>query len=59
MSLTALTDAYGKGPEHAERMRGCARIVQLMLWTWSGTLTMFCCGSELNWFIRADVLLHG
>jgi hypothetical protein len=28
MALTALTDAYGKGPDHAERMRGCARIVQ-------------------------------
>lgn len=37
MALSAITDAYGKGPDHAERMRGCAKVVQLMLRTWSGT----------------------
>ena len=36
MALLAVTDAYGKGPDHAERMRGCARVIQLMLRTWSG-----------------------
>ncbi|KAF9533164.1 Rapamycin-insensitive companion of mTOR, N-term-domain-containing protein [Crepidotus variabilis] len=41
ISLIALTDAYGKGPDHAERMRGCARVVQFMLRTWSG-LMYFC-----------------
>lgn len=38
IALTALTDAYGKGPDHSERMRGCARVVHGMLWTWSGLL---------------------
>ena len=37
VALSAITDAYGKGPDHAERMKGCAKVVQLMLRTWSGT----------------------
>ncbi|KAF8890018.1 Rapamycin-insensitive companion of mTOR, N-term-domain-containing protein [Gymnopilus junonius] len=41
MALSAITDAYGKGPDHADRMRGCAKVVQLMLRTWSG-LMFFC-----------------
>ncbi|KAF9004644.1 Rapamycin-insensitive companion of mTOR, N-term-domain-containing protein [Cyathus striatus] len=41
LALSAITDAYGKGPDHAERMRGCAKVVQLMLRTWSG-LMYFC-----------------
>ncbi|KIM43166.1 hypothetical protein M413DRAFT_443978 [Hebeloma cylindrosporum] len=41
MALSAITDAYGKGPDHAERMRGCTKVVQLMLRTWSG-LMFFC-----------------
>lgn len=36
MALSAVTDAYGKGPDHADRMRGCAKVIQLMLRTWSG-----------------------
>lgn len=36
MALSAVTDAYGKGSDHAERMRGCSKVVQLMLRTWSG-----------------------
>jgi len=40
MALSAITDAYGKGPDHAERMRGCTKVVQLMLRTWSGALSM-------------------
>ncbi|KAF8195553.1 Rapamycin-insensitive companion of mTOR, N-term-domain-containing protein [Pholiota molesta] len=40
-AFSAITDAYGKGPDHAERMRGCAKVVQLMLRTWSG-LMFFC-----------------
>ncbi|KAJ3802454.1 Rapamycin-insensitive companion of mTOR, N-term-domain-containing protein [Lentinula aff. detonsa] len=39
--LTAVTDAYGKGPDHAERMKSCTRVIQLMLRTWSG-LMYFC-----------------
>ncbi|KAF8967140.1 Rapamycin-insensitive companion of mTOR, N-term-domain-containing protein [Flammula alnicola] len=38
IALSAITDAYGKGPDHAERMRGCAKVVQLMLRTWSGLM---------------------
>ncbi|KAF8798977.1 hypothetical protein BYT27DRAFT_7236610 [Phlegmacium glaucopus] len=41
MAFSAITDAYGKGPDHADRMRGCAKVVQLMLRTWSG-LMFFC-----------------
>ncbi|KII86754.1 hypothetical protein PLICRDRAFT_43412 [Plicaturopsis crispa FD-325 SS-3] len=41
IAISAVTDAYGKGPDHADRMRGCARIIQLMLRTWSG-LMYFC-----------------
>ncbi|KIY71243.1 hypothetical protein CYLTODRAFT_140340 [Cylindrobasidium torrendii FP15055 ss-10] len=39
--LSAITDAYGKGIEHAERMKGSTKIVQGMLRTWSG-LMYFC-----------------
>lgn len=35
--LSIITDAYGKGLDHAERMRGCSRVIQLMLHSWSGT----------------------
>lgn len=41
MALSAITDAYGKGPDHTERMRGCAKVAQLMLRTWSGKLDQF------------------
>jgi rapamycin-insensitive companion of mTOR len=46
MALLAVTDAYGKGPDHADRMRSCARVIQLMLRTWSG---------KQLWFIMSDV----
>ncbi|RDB17886.1 Target of rapamycin complex 2 subunit ste20 [Hypsizygus marmoreus] len=41
LALSAVTDAYGKGPDHADRMRGCTKIMHLMLRTWSG-LMYFC-----------------
>ncbi|CAA7271328.1 unnamed protein product [Cyclocybe aegerita] len=41
LAISAITDAYGKPPDHADRMRSCARVVQLMLRTWSG-LMFFC-----------------
>ncbi|KAF8139513.1 Rapamycin-insensitive companion of mTOR, N-term-domain-containing protein [Mycena galopus ATCC 62051] len=41
MAFSAVTDAYGKGPDHAERMRGCTKVIQLMLRSWSG-LMYFC-----------------
>ncbi|KAJ3825070.1 Rapamycin-insensitive companion of mTOR, N-term-domain-containing protein [Lentinula raphanica] len=44
--LTAVTDAYGKGPEHAERMKSCTRVIQLMLRTWSGL--MYFCMEEMR-----------
>ncbi|KAF7965609.1 hypothetical protein HWV62_33461 [Athelia sp. TMB] len=40
IALSAITDAYGKGPEHSERMRGCARVIHLMLRTWSGAFLL-------------------
>ncbi|KAG5651654.1 hypothetical protein H0H81_007934 [Sphagnurus paluster] len=36
LALAAVTDAYGKGPEHADRMRSCIKVIQSMLRTWSG-----------------------
>ncbi|KAG6854116.1 hypothetical protein C0991_010280 [Blastosporella zonata] len=41
LALSAITDAYGKGTDHADRMRICARVLQSMLRTWSG-LMYFC-----------------
>ncbi|KAI8986238.1 Rapamycin-insensitive companion of mTOR, N-term-domain-containing protein [Trametes punicea] len=41
IALSGITDAYGKGPEHTERIKGCTRIVSSMLRTWSGLL-YFC-----------------
>ncbi|CAK5284163.1 unnamed protein product, partial [Mycena citricolor] len=41
MAFSAVTDAYGKGPDHADRMRGCVKVIQLMLRSWSG-LMYFC-----------------
>ncbi|KAH9480426.1 Target of rapamycin complex 2 subunit ste20 [Psilocybe cubensis] len=46
LALTAITDAYGKGPDHADRMRSCAKVVQLMLRTWSGL--MFYCADDMR-----------
>ena len=36
LALSAITDAYGKSAEHVDKMRGCAKVVQVMLRTWSG-----------------------
>ncbi|KIJ64502.1 hypothetical protein HYDPIDRAFT_175469 [Hydnomerulius pinastri MD-312] len=41
IALLAVTDAYGRGSDHAERMRSCTKVIQLMLRTWSG-LMYFC-----------------
>jgi rapamycin-insensitive companion of mTOR len=61
MALSAITDAYGKGPDHAERMKGCAKVVQLMLRSWSGACVglLFRIQFLMRRFFRADVLLHG
>ncbi|KAI6145691.1 Rapamycin-insensitive companion of mTOR, N-term-domain-containing protein [Pisolithus thermaeus] len=31
IALLAVTDAYGRGADHADRMRRCAKVIQLML----------------------------
>ncbi|KAG9315833.1 Rapamycin-insensitive companion of mTOR, N-term-domain-containing protein [Chiua virens] len=41
IALLAVTDAYGRGPDHADRMRSCTKVIELMLRTWSG-LMYFC-----------------
>ncbi|KAJ8516654.1 hypothetical protein ONZ45_g6075 [Pleurotus djamor] len=41
LALSAVTDAYGQPPDHISRMRGCIKVIQLMLRTWSG-LMYFC-----------------
>ncbi|KAH9950606.1 Rapamycin-insensitive companion of mTOR, N-term-domain-containing protein [Amylocystis lapponica] len=38
IALSGVTDAYGKGPEYADRMRSCARVIASMLRTWSGLM---------------------
>ncbi|KAF8631052.1 hypothetical protein AX15_002660 [Amanita polypyramis BW_CC] len=46
LALSAITDAYGKGPEHVDKMRGCAKVVQVMLRTWSGL--MYYCMDDMR-----------
>ncbi|KAF5382569.1 hypothetical protein D9615_002880 [Tricholomella constricta] len=41
LALSAVTDSYGKGVEHADRMKSCTKVIQSMLRTWSG-LMYFC-----------------
>ncbi|KAF8918988.1 Rapamycin-insensitive companion of mTOR, N-term-domain-containing protein [Mucidula mucida] len=41
IALSPITDAYGKGPDHAERMKSSTKIIQGMLRSWSG-LMYFC-----------------
>ncbi|KAI0632054.1 hypothetical protein C8Q77DRAFT_1158732 [Trametes polyzona] len=45
IALSGITDAYGRGPEHKEKMKGCSRIVSMMLRTWSGL--MYCCINDM------------
>ncbi|KAH9889877.1 Rapamycin-insensitive companion of mTOR, N-term-domain-containing protein [Cubamyces lactineus] len=46
IALSGITDAYGKGSEHQERIKGCTRIVSSMLRTWSGL--MYCCINDMT-----------
>ena len=39
MALSGVTDAYGKGTEHADKMRATTKTIASMLRTWSGKLT--------------------
>ncbi|TFY70661.1 hypothetical protein EVG20_g2351 [Dentipellis fragilis] len=41
MALSGVTDAYGKDPTHADRLKGICRLIGTMLRTWSG-LMYFC-----------------
>ncbi|KZV78009.1 hypothetical protein EXIGLDRAFT_83859, partial [Exidia glandulosa HHB12029] len=38
IALSGITDAYGKGEAHTERMTACAKVVAAMLRTWSGLI---------------------
>jgi rapamycin-insensitive companion of mTOR len=61
IALSVVTDAYGKGPDHAERIRGCARVIQSMLRTWSGASNYHpsvATTQRLFSTIRVDVFLH-
>ncbi|CCL99718.1 uncharacterized protein FIBRA_01740 [Fibroporia radiculosa] len=46
IALSGVTDAYGKGQEHAERMKECTVLISSMLRTWSG-LMYFCLQDKL------------
>ncbi|KAF8517336.1 Rapamycin-insensitive companion of mTOR, N-term-domain-containing protein [Gautieria morchelliformis] len=50
--LSGITDAYGKGEDHADKMKACAKIVQVMLRTWSGL--MYLCMNDMM-AIRATI----
>ncbi|OCH89904.1 hypothetical protein OBBRIDRAFT_793801 [Obba rivulosa] len=52
IALSGITDAYGKGADHAEKMRGCTRVIVAILRTWSG-LMYLCIQDKLA--IRAIV----
>ncbi|KAI0366921.1 hypothetical protein BV20DRAFT_1001539 [Pilatotrama ljubarskyi] len=45
IALSGITDAYGKGYEHQEKIKGCTGIVSSMLRTWSGL--MYCCINDM------------
>jgi hypothetical protein len=59
IALSVITDAYGKGADHADRMRSCTKIIQLMLRTWSGEHLVTCSPSKYETIHRADVFLPG
>ncbi|KAI0643109.1 Rapamycin-insensitive companion of mTOR, N-term-domain-containing protein [Trametes meyenii] len=46
IALSGITDAYGKGFDYKEKMKGCTRIVSSMLRTWSGL--MYCCLNDMT-----------
>lgn len=49
MALSGITDAYGKGTEHVEKMRATTKIVASMLRTWSGKIDIL-----LFWVVLAE-----
>ncbi|KAJ3479559.1 hypothetical protein NLI96_g8977 [Meripilus lineatus] len=46
MALSGVTDAYGKGADYAQRMKGVVKIIISMLRTWSG-LMYYCIHDKL------------
>ncbi|THH08497.1 hypothetical protein EW145_g2671 [Phellinidium pouzarii] len=45
IALSGITDAYGKGPSHAERMRSTGKVATVILRTWSGL--MYLCMDDM------------
>ncbi|KIY45635.1 hypothetical protein FISHEDRAFT_66904 [Fistulina hepatica ATCC 64428] len=41
IALSTVTDSYGKGADHADKIRACSKVIHIMLRTWSG-LMYFC-----------------
>ena len=58
IALLAVTDAYGRGADHADRMRRCTKVIQLMLRTWSG-MSKWIFTIIMLIPARLDVFLHG
>lgn len=58
MALSGVTDAYGKGTEHAEKMRGTTKLIVSMLRTWSGTYTRACHAAKVIELCRFNVFLY-
>ncbi|KAI0822217.1 Rapamycin-insensitive companion of mTOR, N-term-domain-containing protein [Trametes gibbosa] len=46
IALSGITDAYGRGPEYKDKIKGCTAIVSSMLRTWSGL--MYCCINDMT-----------
>ncbi|KAG8959078.1 hypothetical protein FRC03_008460 [Tulasnella sp. 419] len=46
IALSGLTDSYGKGPSHVEKMRSSSKVILVMLRTWSGL--MYLCMNNMR-----------
>lgn len=62
-ALSGITDAYGKGEDHVDKMKACSKIVQVMLRTWSGAKSSHNALTDpklliVTWKLRLDVSLH-
>ncbi|KAF8503219.1 Rapamycin-insensitive companion of mTOR, N-term-domain-containing protein [Hysterangium stoloniferum] len=51
-ALSGITDAYGKGEDNIDKVKACAKIVQVILRTWSGL--MYLCMNDMK-AIRATI----
>ena len=58
IALSGVTDAYGRGTSYIERMRGCTKVISVILRSWSGSCPWKQRVSVLTICSRLDVFLH-